>query len=130
MRPPLLAALLLCVGIAASANPDNPPVREKPTKMALVKASVGDHENVAVSKETAELLRGLGWKALKDGSLARVDAADKSKVPVDVLENASFLWKDGAIVYDKAFYPVEKDKLGPILRGLSVFAEAAAMDPK
>jgi len=130
MRPPLLAAFLLCVGIAASANPDNPPVREKPTKMALVKASVGDHETVVPSQETVALLRGLGWKALKDGSLARVDAADKSKVPIDVLENASFLWKDGAIVYDKAFYPVENDKLGPILRGLAVFAEAAAMDPK
>jgi subtilisin family serine protease len=127
MRTTVLAALLLCATAAARANPID---REKPQKPALVKRANAEHDAVVVSTQTAALLKTLGWKTHTDGSLSRLDAADKSEVPVDVLESAAFLWKDGAIVYDKAFLPVEKDRLGPILRGLAVFAEAAAMDPK
>lgn len=82
---------------------------------------------VTVGAAFAGRLASLGWTASRDGSLSGRDGA---RVPIDVLTNASFLWHDGRIVYDTTFQPVDADKLGPILRGLAVFSEAAAMDPK
>src|SRR5579859_2974844 len=113
MRPLLAAALALLLAPAAVAQP----VKTSGDGQSKAKVS-GGAPKVAVSSETAKVLAGLGWKALKDGSLARLDPADHSRVPVEILSNADFAWKDGAIVYDKAFTPVEPDKLGPILSGL------------
>lgn len=110
----------------AFARAVQPP--EKTSRVpVLPKTAAEKAATVNVDAAFAGRLSALGWKAGQDGSLSGPDGA---RVPIAVLRNASFLWRDGVIVYDTTFQPVAEDKLGPILRGLSIFSEAAAMDPQ
>ncbi len=124
MRPPLLVVFLLSLGAAARAVQ---PPEKSPRVPVLPKTAAATAADVKIDAAFAGQLSALGWTASRDGSLSGPDGA---RVPVSVLKNASFLWRGGVIVYDTTFQPVDSGKLGPILRGLSVFSEAAAMDPK
>jgi 23S rRNA pseudoU1915 N3-methylase RlmH len=131
MRPPLLVVLALLAAPRAfgTAAPEKP-IR---TLLTAKPKDGGSDSDVVPTQDMRLQLSGLGWKALKDGGLVHVDDADplnSARIPIAVLQNASFLWQKGVLVYDKAFMPVEVERLGPILTGLADFAQAAAMNPK
>jgi subtilisin family serine protease len=127
MRPPLLVGVVLWLGALAPAAAFTP---ERPLKAMALSASKDSDETVKPKPEFSALLAAAGWKAEQDGGLTRGEGSARTRISAALLNNASLVWKDGVIVYDKAFFPVETARLGPILTGLADFAEAAAMDDK
>jgi subtilisin family serine protease len=123
----LAAAFLVYWALPALGAPPKKPVKSLVAPKNLVATT---DEDAAATPQMKKALAELGWKEEKDGGLARVDPADKTKISIGVLQNASFFWKKGSLVYDKVFFPIEADKLGPILQGLADFSSAAALDAK
>lgn len=125
MRTPLLVLAFLVAALSARAEgaPELPLVEPRPVATVEVPAEPAIVPTPAFDGR----LSAAGWKALARGDLERLDGRPP-KIAKELLEYAEFAWKDGELVYEKSLTPIEDDKLGPILDGLSPFAKAMAED--
>lgn len=134
MFAPRLLLLLAFAALPLAAQPVLPDETETaPKTLPACMAVAGDAEKpaVVVSLEYEGALKKVGWKAQKDGSLARIDGGpEKGLIPVEYLEKAKIKWRDGALFYDGSPYKVEENVLGPVLRGLASFTDAARTPAK
>lgn len=134
MIAPRLLFILALLAAPLAAQPVAPDETETaPKTLPSCMAVAGDNEKpaVEVSKEYAESLKAVGWKVRKDGGLERIEGGpDKGLIPVEYLQKAKLKWRDGALFYDGSPYKVEENALGPVLRGLASFTDAARTPAK
>lgn len=133
MKTPLLlaAALWLAPGSAGWASPQDKP-------------RIGEHEVIAplprvraLAAEPAEpipeppkadaatkaMLAKIGWKAIQEDALVRLEGPEKGYVPGNYLKEADIEWKDGKLAFSGGD-PVDAKLLPMILDGLWIFVQA------
>lgn len=129
MRHPLLliALLLAAPPLRAADSPELPPMPGEPVERAGTPGPSrfpAQPEVIPTEAMSARLLQA-GWRAARDGSLERVDGRPPIIHKV-LLLRADFVWEKGVLCYSSTRRPIEDDKLGPVLDGLSLFAKAMA----
>ncbi|MDE2489954.1 MAG: S8 family serine peptidase [Elusimicrobia bacterium] len=108
------------------SHPEPPPLEPvlAPAAGLDVEAGVAA-ATTTVDAATKAALKGIGWKALADGSLARLEGPGRGYVPRRYLDKAGFEWKDGALAYKQNDDPVDPKLLPQTLSALADFAAAA-----
>ncbi|MDX6768456.1 MAG: S8 family serine peptidase [Elusimicrobiota bacterium] len=84
---------------------------------------------VSPTPDMAEKLRAAGWRAREDGGFERLDGRPP-QLYATLVERMQFVWKGGVLHYKGSLTPVEDDKLGPILEGMTPFAKAMSEDAR
>lgn len=124
----LLILALACFPAGVHAGAETAPIPDLPAVKGTVPAKTPAEPAVVVSTPTAAALEKVGWKALKDGGLVRVEGAGKGVIPKDYLDKANLEWKDGALIYSGSPEAVPYGMFPPILKGLSSFTSAARVE--
>lgn len=134
MRPPLLLLALLLAAAPLRAEETRPPEEPAPAPGPTLPVprrvrtvTVPVQPVVTPTEAMTARLRAAGWKALDDGGFERLDGRPPRIFP-ELVGHADLEWREGALVYRTSLTPVEDERVGPILEGLSPYAKAMAED--
>ncbi|MFI5361173.1 MAG: S8 family peptidase [Elusimicrobiota bacterium] len=137
--PLLLAALLLGPCAAARAGTPKPvddgPEITSPLPHVRALLSLGGKAKgktkpapPTADDQTKAVLAKIGWKAIEENALVRVDGADKGYVPGNYLEDAEIEWRGGRLCFTGGDV-ISPQLLPMILQGLWTFVAAAQTPP-
>ncbi len=135
MRTPLFVLVFLISGAVLPCRADEPqpvapPAPPAPSVLVLpttVIQPARPTRSVIPVSVMVDRLRDAGWRVFVDGHFERIDGR-LPHIPHELIEFTQLVWKDGVLCYKGSFTPVEDDKVGPILEGLTVFASAMRED--
>lgn len=130
LTPRLLLLLALAAFPAfAYAGTEVAPIPDLPRiKLSLPALGPDKEPPVVVSSATAMGLEKAGWKAKDDGSLERLEGADRGVIPAEYMAKAGLGWKNGVLIFSGSPEPVPHETMAPILKGLWSFTTAASAD--